>query len=118
MTALGNHELTGATPDGTPLRVAVVNDGRTRTLRVAGPNAAALGAFEGEAGEFDGGSLLVGPLTPANAAALRANVPVLRPRPVGLAASAGTGDRLGLSTPGHIRAFRKHGSGLVPFFTQ
>ena len=118
MTALGTYELTGITPDGTALRVAVANQAGTRSLRVAGPDAAALTGFEGEASEFEGGSLLVGPLSPANAAALRAHVAALNPRPAGLAASAGTGDRLGLSTPGHIRAFRKHGAGLIPFFTQ
>lgn len=118
MTALGNYELPGATPHGAALRVAVVNQAGTRSLRVAGPDGASLAGFEGEATEFDGGSLLVGPLTPGNAAALRSHVPMLNPRPVGLLASAGTGDRLGLSTPGHVRAFREHGSGLIPFFTQ
>ncbi|MCW5952892.1 MAG: hypothetical protein KIT69_11605, partial [Propionibacteriaceae bacterium] len=98
MTALGNHELAGTTLGGIALRVAVVNDGRTRTVRVAGPDAAALAGFEGEASEFEGGSLLVGPLSPANAAALRAHVATLNPRPAGLSPSAGTGDRLGLST--------------------
>ena len=74
MTALGTYELTGITPDGTALRVAVANQAGTRSLRVAGPDAAALTGFEGEASESEGGSLLVGPLSPANAAALHTHL--------------------------------------------
>ena len=40
----------------------------------------------------------------------------LRARTVGLARSFGLGDRLGLATPGHVRAIA--GSGVVPFFAQ
>ena len=50
--------------------------------------------------------LLVGPLSEANAAAVRAHVAILNPQPIGLDASAGTGDRLGVSTAGQTRAFR------------
>ena len=32
--------------------------------------------------------------------------------------SAGCGDRLGLATPGHVRAFRIAGGGITPFFCQ
>ncbi len=42
----------------------------------------------------------------ANAAWLRATWDALRPRPLGTYASAGFGDRLGLATPGHVRALR------------
>jgi len=45
-------------------------------------------------------------LTPQNAAALRRRLPFLNPRTLGLNRSAGCGDRLGLATPGHIRAAR------------
>lgn len=118
MTALGTHELAGVTPDGTALRLAVTNQAGIRTLRVAGPTAASVQGFEGEALEADGGVLLVGPLSEANAAAVRAHVAILNPQPIGLDASAGTGDRLGVSTAGQTRAFRSHGSGLVPVFAQ
>lgn len=47
------------------------------------------------------------PLDAANAAALRRALPWTAPRPVGLRKSIGCGDRLGLATPGHIRAVRK-----------
>jgi hypothetical protein len=61
------------------------------------------------------GSLLC-PLTPANAAALRARLTWLRPLPLGLQTSAGYGDRLGLATPGHVRAARK--TDIAPIFAQ
>lgn len=51
-----------------------------------------------------------------NAAALRSVLPFLVPRPLGLKKSVGCGDRLGLATPGHIRAVR--GSGMAPIFAQ
>lgn len=65
--------------------------------------------FAGESRAHDGKTLLVCPLTHANAVALRARLPWLQPRPLGLATSAGCGDRLGLATPGHIRAARRIG---------
>ncbi len=40
----------------------------------------------------------------------------LRPVPLGLVKSFGFGDRLGLATPGHLRAWR--GSGFAPVFAQ
>jgi hypothetical protein len=63
-------------------------------------------------------------LTPVNAAALRDRLPWLRPVPLGLHTSAGFGDRLGLATPGHVRAVRetlRQGSGqagIAPIFAQ
>ena len=56
------------------------------------------------------------PLSPANAAALRAYLPWLNPAPLGLRTSAGTGDRLGLATPGHARAAL--GAGIALIFAQ
>jgi len=52
----------------------------------------------------------------ANAAALRQSLPFLNPRPLGLRKSAGCGDRLGLATPGHVRAIRR--STLAPILPQ
>jgi hypothetical protein len=60
---------------------------------------------------------LICPLAPANAAALRARLPWLRPVPLGLETSAGCGDRLGLATPGHIRAVRD-ARGMAPILAQ
>lgn len=63
----------------------------------------------GNAQGFEGerqGEALICPLTPANAATLRARLPWLRPTLLGLQPSFGFGDRLGLATPGHVRALR------------
>jgi tagaturonate epimerase len=54
--------------------------------------------------------------TAENAAALRAILPFLTPHPLGLKKSAGCGDRLGLATPGHIRAIRH--STMAPILAQ
>jgi hypothetical protein len=54
--------------------------------------------------------------TPANAAALRQILPFLNPQPLGLKKSAGCGDRLGLATPGHVRAIRH--SQMAPILPQ
>jgi tagaturonate epimerase len=47
---------------------------------------------------------------------LRRALPHLEARPLGLARSAGFGDRLGLATPGHVRAVRKFR--MAPIFAQ
>ena len=60
-------------------------------------------------------------LTSDNARALRARLPWLRPTPLGLATSAGFGDRLGLATPGHVRSLRavcKSEAAIAPIFAQ
>ena len=69
--------------------------------------------FEGE----QRGNITLCSLTTANAAALRTKLPWLRPQPLGLQTSAGCGDRLGLATPGHVRAVRK-AAGIAPIFAQ
>jgi hypothetical protein len=56
------------------------------------------------------------PLTAANAAALRERLPWLKPQTLGLHRTVGCGDRLGLATPGHVRAVRQFD--LVPVFAQ
>lgn len=60
--------------------------------------------------------LTVGPTTAGNAAVLRGRLPFLVAQPLGLRKSAGCGDRLGLATPGHIRAARK--SSMAPILAQ
>jgi hypothetical protein len=57
------------------------------------------------------------PLTPKNATALRERLPWLQPQPLGLRTSAGFGDRLGLATPGHVRAARRFRS-IAAIFAQ
>lgn len=77
-----------------------------------------LADFEGETSDQAGRTLLVGPTSPRNAAALRACLEWLRPRTLGLRTSAGMGDRLGLATPGHVRAVRAAGGNIAPIFCQ
>lgn len=75
------------------------------------------GVITGDAaGELEGKRIILGACSTDNAQALRAAVPWTGPRCLGLATSAGLGDRLGLATPGHIRAVR--GSGVVPILAQ
>jgi tagaturonate epimerase len=89
------------------------------TLQVRAAEIAHLAPFEGETRRDGDGHLLTGPLSPANAAALREAFEVLRPRPIGdTRTSVGTGDRLGLATAGQARAFRDQGAGLAPVLAQ
>ena len=60
--------------------------------------------------------LTIGQTSTSNAAALRQALPFLVPVPLGLRKSAGCGDRLGLATPGHIRAIRN--SDMAPILAQ
>jgi hypothetical protein len=93
--------------------------GNVRRLAVlAGAESRALQALEGECSEQSGRTLLVGPLSPRNAAELRAQFSWLRPRPLGIRTSAGLGDRLGMATPGHVRAVRAAGGSIAPIFAQ
>lgn len=75
-----------------------------------------LGLAPGFAGDRED-ELLLCELAESNAAALRAALPWLQPQPLGLRTSAGCGDRLGLATPGHVRAMRK-AAGVAPIFAQ
>ncbi len=70
------------------------------------------------AGELDGTCVCVGACDHANAVHLRERLPWTAPRCLGLATSAGLGDRLGLATPGHIRAMRREGAGLAVVLAQ
>ena len=81
---------------------------------LAAPGAPILADLEGQTSDHEGKSLLQGPLSPRNAAALRTHLPWLKPRPLGLQTSAGMGDRLGLATPGHVRAVRAAGGSIAP----
>ncbi|HEY0755235.1 MAG TPA: tagaturonate epimerase family protein [Ktedonobacteraceae bacterium] len=66
----------------------------------------------------EGSTLLLAPLNAANAAALRRRFAWLNPSVQGLRAGAGLGDRLGLATPGHLRAVRAVQGKMVPFPAQ
>jgi hypothetical protein len=74
--------------------------------------------LDGNAAEHGGRTLVVGPTSAANAAALRRHLPWLTPVPLGARTSVGMGDRLGRATPGHVRALRAAGHGIMPVFAQ
>jgi len=93
-------------------------DNEPRLAVLADSNNPALAAFTGETSPLQNRTLCLCPLNAHNAAALRAQLPWLQPRPLGLATSAGLGDRLGLATPGHVRAVRAVGGGIAPIFAQ
>jgi tagaturonate epimerase len=79
---------------------------------------ATIEGFEGECSELGGKSLLIGECKPQNATALRRRLTWLRPGLIGLSTSAGMGDRVGLATPGHVRAVRAVGGKIAPIFAQ
>ena len=74
--------------------------------------------FAGERGERAGRPILVGLAGEANAAVLRAAMPWLVARPLPPGTSAGFGDRMGVATPGHVRALRAVGAPIAPIFAQ
>jgi hypothetical protein len=83
-----------------------------------------LAGFQGRLDSFkDGYILKLCPTDHANARVLRDELPWLRPALLGLATSAGFGDRLGLATPGHVRALQRvlgetSGRAIAPIFAQ
>jgi hypothetical protein len=85
--------------------LALVEEGERLAVLAPGGDPL-LAAFTGERHDAgDGQVLLLAPREQATARALRTAMANLQPRPLGLATSAGCGDRLGLATPGHVRAF-------------
>ena len=77
-----------------------------------------LEAFEGEISEINGHMLLIGPQSAHNASSLRIHLPWLQPKLLGLNTSAGMGDRLGIATPGHVRALCEARGRIAPIFAQ
>src|SRR5947209_9583312 len=97
----------------------------TRYLAMVAPAAhPAFQQFQGEVSAFEGDDMILrGPLNLENAQALRATLPWLKPTRIGLRASAGFGDRLGLATPGHVRALQRvlaesPEAAIAPIFAQ
>ncbi len=67
-------------------------------------------------GEIGERPVCLSPAGAANAAALRRILPWTAPSAIGLSTSVGLGDRLGLATPGHVRAVRE--TSVKPFYAQ
>jgi len=75
------------------------------------------GCLHGEkVAQLDGKDVLIGPTDHENAVAVRSELEWTGPKCIGLATSVGFGDRLGLATPGHIRAVKD--TKLAPIFAQ
>jgi tagaturonate epimerase len=80
--------------------------------------------FQGDTQLFREGYVLKGcPANHTNGQVLRAVLPWLQPRLLGLATSVGFGDRLGLATSGHVRALQRvlqeaHEHTIQPIFAQ
>jgi tagaturonate epimerase len=92
--------------------------GQRQLVILAPPGSRLLEQFVGEASENDTQTVLIGPLTSHNAAALRSQLSWLNPVTLGLGTSAGLGDRLGIATPGHLRALREAGGHIAPIPAQ
>lgn len=106
-----------AIKDGVEFGLAQTDHGTQLVLLAPGASTA-LTAFKGEYSELSGNTLLVGKLDQHNAASLRDQLPWLQPQPLGLKTSAGMGDRIGLATPGHVRAMRITEGRIAPIFAQ
>jgi hypothetical protein len=101
------------------LEFGLVKQGLGSKLAILGPaHAKPANTFQGELSESSDYDLMICPLSPDNAAALRNCLAWLKPRLVGLSTSAGMGDRLGVATPGHVRAVRQCGGDVAPIFAQ
>jgi hypothetical protein len=74
--------------------------------------------FEGEISEYGDHTLNLCSLNYHNAKYLRSYLPWLKPRLLGLQTSAGMGDRMGIATPGHVRAVRAVDGKVAPIFAQ
>lgn len=89
----------------------LARNGIEKQLIVVSEDENQLSNFDGEKSvkQYEGTEIhvCVAPTNEMNAAALRAVLPFLNAKRLGLEKSAGCGDRLGLATPGHVRAVRQ-----------
>ncbi len=107
-----------AVEDGDAVACLVEAAAGRRLAVLAPPDSSHLTGLAGERREVAGRTLLLGPMNAANLAVLRERYAWLRPTVLGLRTSAGLGDRLGLATPGHLRAVRAVGGNLAPIPAQ
>jgi hypothetical protein len=92
--------------------------GQRQLVILAPPASRLLEQFVGEASTCGDQTVLIGPLESHNATALRCQLSWLNPVTLGLGTSAGFGDRLGIATPGHLRALREAGGHIAPIPAQ
>jgi hypothetical protein len=79
---------------------------------------AGMDKLTGERSEFGSKCLLITPVNQKSLDYLRSHLPWLNPCLLGLKTSAGMGDRVGLATPGHVRATRHYEGKIAPIFAQ
>ena len=104
--------------EGVTYALATTEDGQCQlALHTASQNSL-LEGFEGTQHVSGQEILWLGPLSKRNAMWLRERLAWLRPAPQGLRTTVGLGDRLGLATPGQLRAVRVVGGNLVPIPAQ
>ncbi|MFQ5806054.1 MAG: tagaturonate epimerase family protein [Phycisphaerae bacterium] len=93
------------------LAFALVRRGLEKYLLVLYQNESRAAAFAGthtaSAVHHTRSGVKLCPLTHQNAAAIRGHLPFTAPVALSQGRSIGTGDRLGLATPGHVRALRR-----------
>ena len=88
-------------------------------FRVAAPRDYPLAPrLEGKTETTDAAVMHYADTSAVNAAVLREALEWLTPKPLGLATSAGFGDRLGVATPGHVLAMQSFGEGITPIYAQ
>ncbi len=92
--------------------------GQRQLVILAPPTSRQLEQFAGEASEDGAQAVLVGPIDSHNARTLRNQLSWLNPVTLGLGTSAGFGDRLGVATPGHLRALREADGHIAPIPAQ
>jgi hypothetical protein len=107
VTAGGAEWALARTPAGPYLLVA---PGPGTSSTVAG--------LRGDRIERHGVGILACPVNPGNATVLRRELTSLMPRTLPPGTSAGFGDRMGVATPGHVRALRAVGGAIAPIFSQ
>jgi len=104
--------------DGAAYALTQPENGQRRLVVVAPAGSPLFDDFEGAQTDRAGAVALLGPLSSENARALRGRLTWLRPTVCGLRTTVGLGDRLGLATPGHLRAVRATGGRLAPLPAQ
>ncbi len=112
------HESSVTRHEGVLYLLVDSDDGQRWLAVIAPAGSPQLADFDGAPSASGKHTLLLGPPSAENAAALRNRLAWLRPTIQGLRTGVGLGDRLGLATPGHLRAVRAAGGHLAPFPAQ
>ena len=92
--------------------------GQRQLVILGPPTSGLLERFVGKASADADQTVLVGPLGRHNARALRSQLSWLNPITLGLGTSVGFGDRLGIATPGHLRALQQARGHIAPIPAQ